>query len=487
MKKIFLTFSLLTAGYYQGYSFCGFYVASAGAKLFNKASSVIMVRDGNRTVLTMSNDFHGDVKHFAMVVPVPTVLEEKNIRTVNQKIFDQLDAYSGPRLVEYYDNNPCWQREYEDDAYDVSAAKAPRSNKSESIGIETKKDYKVTIEAKYTVGEYDILILSAKESSGLKLWLTDNGYKIPDEAEPILEPYIKSNLKFFIVKVNMDKFTASGYQTLRPLQIEYESPKFMLPIRLGMANSTGSQDLIVYALTNSGRVECTNYRTVKMPTGYNVPLDVQSNFGKFYKAIFKRQYKNEGKNSIFLEYAWNVTPSFNGVKCDPCVGPPPLTAELTEAGVNWLNGFSNKVFFTRLHVRYTKDKFPQDLQFQVTPNQENFQARYIITHPASGAFDCSEGQTYLRKLSSRRKNEVNQLYTLTGWNVENYKTYIYEYNHLLKGNNNWDEEEDESFWYVPVNNNDNRNKKIYMSLLLAIILIVLMTISSEKKEKSMKA
>ena len=29
----------------------------------------------------------------------------------------------------------------------------------------------VKIEAKYLVGEYDILILSAKESSGLKNWL----------------------------------------------------------------------------------------------------------------------------------------------------------------------------------------------------------------------------------------------------------------------------------------------------------------------------
>ena len=40
----------------------------------------------------------------------------------------------------------------------------------------------------------------------------------------------------------------------------------MLPIRLGMVNAKGSQELFVYALTRKGRVETTNYRTVKLPS-----------------------------------------------------------------------------------------------------------------------------------------------------------------------------------------------------------------------------
>jgi len=48
-------------------SFCGFYVASGDAKLFNKASQVALVRDGDRTVLTMANDFRGEPKEFAIV------------------------------------------------------------------------------------------------------------------------------------------------------------------------------------------------------------------------------------------------------------------------------------------------------------------------------------------------------------------------------------------------------------------------------------
>src|SRR5262249_17957308 len=54
-------------------AFCGFYVAKADTKLFNQASQVVLVRHDDKTVITMANDFKGDPKEFAIVVPVPTV------------------------------------------------------------------------------------------------------------------------------------------------------------------------------------------------------------------------------------------------------------------------------------------------------------------------------------------------------------------------------------------------------------------------------
>jgi len=41
--------------------------------LFNRGSQVVLARDGDRTILTMANDFKGDPKEFAVVIPVPTV------------------------------------------------------------------------------------------------------------------------------------------------------------------------------------------------------------------------------------------------------------------------------------------------------------------------------------------------------------------------------------------------------------------------------
>lgn len=421
MRTIIIAALLMAAR--QASAFCGFYVAKADATLFNDRSEIILVRDGQRTILTMSNDFKGDVKDFALVVPVPVVLRQEDIKVVQRHVFDALDAYSAPRLVEYYDENPCMQWRYA--AVQADEALAVPTMNMTVREAETAKDKGVTIEARYTVGEYDILILSATESVGLKDWLVENGYRIPQSAHEVLDPYIKSNLKFFVVKVNLKELKASGFSTLRPIQIRFDSHKFMLPIRLGMANSKGSQDMIVHAFTRTGRVECVNYRTVKAPTDRNIPLFVKERFGPFYRDLFARAHRREGRNAVFLEYAWTVTPSFNGMKCDPCVGPPPMPREFTEAGADWGQQGGN-TFYTRLHVRYSRDRFPQDLVFQVTPNTEHYQARYILTHPAQGDLSCTAGQDYLEDLYYRRGRELEELSALTGWNIEKQRGYVEE-------------------------------------------------------------
>ena len=414
-------------------SFCGFYVSKADGTLKNKTSQVILVRDGNKTVITMYNDFKGDTKDFAMVVPVPVVLRKDDIKVVDQSIFQKLNDYSAPRLVEYWDQNPCNEPEKMED----KMSSAPGLNEMVVTRLLKGKVAGVKIEAQYLIGEYDILILSAKESSGLKTWLNENGYKIPANAEEVLEPYIKSNLKFFVVKVNEKEKKKLNNNFLRPIQINFNSPKFMLPIRLGMANADGDQDLIVYAFTRKGRIECTNYRNTNITTDKNVPLFVQKNFGAFYSNLFTHQWNNEDKSVAFLEYAWNVTP-INQLKCDPCVGNPPTEQDLVQSGVWWLGGKdwsdysdvgneeetdngSKNVHFTRMHFRYNRKSFAQDLMFQVTPNTQNFQARYIITHPATGDFNCDAGKKYLQDLKQRRKKELIQLTVLTGTNINNWQ------------------------------------------------------------------
>jgi hypothetical protein len=405
-------------------AFCGFYVSKADGTLKNKTSQVIIVHDGDRTAITMFNDFKGNPKDFAMVVPVPVVLKQSDIKVIDQQLFTTLNEYSKPRLVEYYDRNPC-QIEIDKELQGNAPGLSIQDETRRSFGAPRKKDLGVKIEAKYLVGEYDILILSAKESSGLRTWLTDNGYKIPEGADEVLDPYIKSNLKFFVVKVNEEEKKKLPGDFLRPIQISFSSPKFMLPIRLGMANADGDQDMLVYAFSKKGRIECANYRTVSLPTGRNVPLFVQNNFQNFYANLFQHQWSGEGRSVAMLEYAWDLSPN-NYLKCDPCVAAVPSTRDLLQAGVWWVShgtdyqGYGDKdednsnVYFTRLHIRYNRRAFPQDLFFQETPDKENFQARYIITHSATGDLNCEAGKKYLEGLKDRRKDELETLSFLTG-------------------------------------------------------------------------
>jgi hypothetical protein len=385
-------------------AFCGFYVGKADTKLFNQASQVALVRERDHTVLTMANDFQGDLKEFALVVPVPTFIERRQIAVVDKVLLDHLDAFSAPRLVEYFDRDPCAPPPK------LAAAPAGFDNALRMKGGQADRRG-VTVEATYTVGEYDIVILSARESGGLESWLVENGYKIPTGAAPILGSYIKQGMRFFVAKVNLEEQAALGFTFLRPLQVSYDTPKFMLPIRLGTVNAKGPQDLFVFALTRTGRVETTNYRTVKLPTGMDLPLFVKAEFKDFYKAMFAEQVRREDMHAVFLEYAWNMS------WCDPCAADPLSKDQLRKLGVS-VDNDSQPTFVSRLHARYDAAHFPEDLVFQETSNQENFQGRYVLRHPFKGSAQCPEAKSYEGDLSTRREREAQNLAQLTGWKIE---------------------------------------------------------------------
>ena len=275
----------------------------------------------------MANDFKGDPKEFAIVIPVPTVLQKDQIHVGEKALLDHLDAYSSPRLVEYFDEDPCRMGALSEM---VAASPAPNARMQVSDGARAKS-LGVTIEAQYTVGEYDILILSAQQSGGLETWLRENDYRIPAGATSVLNSYIKQNMKFFVAKVNLQEQKKLGYSMLRPIQVAFESPKFMLPIRLGTVNADGPQELFIYALTRKGRVEATNYRTVKLPSNLDLPVYVKDRFGDFYKAMFAHQVAKENMSTIFTEYAWDMA------WCDPCAADPLSREELRSLGVFWLD------------------------------------------------------------------------------------------------------------------------------------------------------
>jgi hypothetical protein len=398
--------------------FCGFYVARADAKLFNTASQVVLVRDGDRTVLTMANDFQGNLKEFAVVIPVPTFVEREQIHVGEKALIDHLDAYSAPRMVEYFDENPC-RSMTRDSVGGVSGGIV--GGMIGGVGSQAKS-LGVRIEAQYTVGEYDILILSAEQSGGLEQWLRQNGYRIPAGASRVLGSYIRQNMRFFVARVNLEEQARTGSSYLRPLQVAYESPKFMLPIRLGMVNANGPQELFVYALTRKGRVETTNYRTVRLPSGMEIPEYVRSKFAGFYRAMFAEQVRRENMGAVFLEYAWDTG------WCDPCAADPLTDEELRKLGAFWKDGSTGSsarmgfgrtsdVFISRLHVRYDAAHFPEDLVFQETGDHANFQGRYVVRHAWTGGENCNAATEYHRVLGTRREREAQTLASLTGWDV----------------------------------------------------------------------
>jgi hypothetical protein len=258
---------------------------------------------------------------------------------------------------------------------------------------------------------------------------------VPAGAEATLGSYIKTGTKFFVAKVNLEEQAKTGRKYLRPLQMAFESSKFMLPIRLGTVNADGKQELFIFTLTRTGRVEPVNYRTVKLPSDETVPLFVKDQFGDFYRAMFERSTRRENENAVFLEYAWDMN------WCDPCAADPLSNDELRELGVYWVDGGGDwelrkpapgrpapmpspssmpqaaDVFVTRLHVSYDAAHFPEDLVFKTTGDRSNFQGRYIMQHPYKGDAKCEAADEYRKSLPERYEKEAQNLANLTGWDV----------------------------------------------------------------------
>jgi hypothetical protein len=411
---VIATLALIVALASPASAFCGFYVGKADAALFNEASQVILVRRDGRTVISMANDYRGDLTEFALVVPVPQVLERSQIHIGDRRIFERIDAYSAPRLAEYFDPDPC-RVGYPRSVGAMDAA-APANEARQALKRE--KTLGVTVEAAYTVGEYDIVMLSTKESDGLETWLHRNGYRIPRGASAALRPYVRQNMKFFVAKVNLAEQAKTGVAWLRPLQFAFESEKFMLPVRLGMLNARGVQDLVLYVLTPQGRVEATNYRTVKVPANVELPLFVRGEFATTYKSVFDAQAAREDHRAIFTEYFWDMS------GCDPCAADPLTPDELRQAGVFWAGAGTTgragrQVMLTRLHLRYTKETLPEDLVLHETADRENFQARFVLRHPWSGERDaCAAAAPYFDDVARRQEREAATLAALTGRDVD---------------------------------------------------------------------
>jgi uncharacterized protein (TIGR03382 family) len=381
------------------FAFCGFYVAGSGQQLTNDATQVVLMREGTRTVLSMQNDYKGPPDAFAMVVPVPVVLHEGDVKTLPKEVFQHIEAMGAPRLVEYWEQDPC-----QPDIVDEKTAMSGSGAMMMPAGGEGNgKDLGVKIEAKFTVGEYQIVILSAKDSTGLDTWLRNEKYNIPAGAEPLLRPYVESGMKFFVAKVDPTKVKfEDGHAALSPLRFHYDSETFELPIRLGLANSAGTQDLIVNILAPNQRYQVANYPNVMIPTNLDVKSSVKDHFGEFYAALFDRTLEKH-PGAVVTEYSWQAS------SCDPCPGPTIDQSELATLGADVLPSPTYDFVLTRLHARYGKD-LKDDLVFAAAPaiaggreflqqagqleqgvqssSINMFQGRYAIRHPWLGPVRC---------------------------------------------------------------------------------------------------
>lgn len=366
------------------HAFCGTYVGGAGASLTNVDSQVVLARDGTRTTLTLASDVSGDVEDFALLIPVPVVLGEGDVTTVDPGVLDRIDTYGAPRLVEYTcDSLHGWGDSgwYYDDGGrggcdlgcggwgDKDSSNDTAGGGWDSGGAE-EQWASVDVEAEYTVGAYDIVVLSAEEAGDLLGWLDDNGYAVSDDATEMIQDYLDQDVYFFAARVSLEA-TAQG-AFLEPLQFSYESEMVSLPIRLGTLNSEGSQDVVIHVIGDErdGRAGISNYPEIQLTDECMWAEEGAETFADFAGRQFDADFEAGGHGA-----AWAVEHSWGPQKCDPCTGAGPLDDyDLYAVG----SGFgADRAFFTRLRLRTTPEAAVEDLTLYFSGVDEWDQQRFI--------------------------------------------------------------------------------------------------------------
>ena len=146
---------------------------------------------------------------------------------------------------------------------------------------------------------------------------------------------------------------------LSPLRFSYEAAQLKLPVRLGLLNADGQQDLIVYVLHATSRFKAANYPNLFIPTNLEVSEEVRASFPEFYAELFDVTLSKHQGKGVVTEYSWDTG------SCDPCPEPPLEPSELASLGADALPAvadvvasgevppdFASNMTLTRLHVEF---------------------------------------------------------------------------------------------------------------------------------------
>lgn len=315
---------------------CGLYISSdEDAELLDEATQVVLMRDGTHTAMTIQSSYRGPARDFAMIIPVPHTIEEEDVWVVDTAAFERLTHFTIPHMVEHTAHTSCRGHMGSDGWSPVIMSR---------VGLfEQRADELVSVKARFSKSEYDLVTLESSDSTLLMEWLVTHGYTIPAQAKDVLKDYMDQGMQFLVARVAIERVNLNdeGRATLSPLHLSYRSEDFTLPIKLGLSNARGPQDLVVHIISKQGRFEVANHTTAIMPTNLLIQNHVRHQFDTFYDALLSH-VMTLFNASVMTEYA-SLWPSHDG-QCNPCrTGARPLSAELFGAlGVKELHHTINQ-------------------------------------------------------------------------------------------------------------------------------------------------
>src|SRR3954471_15066313 len=311
-------------------AFPGFLASKTKTEIKVNSTQVVLMKKGNATAVTVMSDYEGPLEPFAMVLVVPADVAADHVTTLKREYVDRLDSISAPRFHEYWEQDPCdpgpveqeWQRSMKANASSAFLGGGDMPQSTQKVAKELSLD----VQAKQKEGEYSFTLLGKDES--VAAWLKSKGYTAPAGAEQALQPYLQAGMRLVVAQVDTNRIELVGGDRaqLSPIRFWTEQPYGAIPDRVGLVNTGGKQELIVYVLDPEQRYESKNYKNAFPPTNVEVDFSVKERIGEFYAAL-QDIIEQKSPGAFLSEFAW---PS-DGCG-QPCATEPLAIAEMLSLG-----------------------------------------------------------------------------------------------------------------------------------------------------------
>ncbi len=335
-KQIFaaLVFLLGQAFAPSGHALPGFIAGAGDAPRHNNVTHVVLMKKGPTTVVTVWPDYEGALDRFALVLPVPSDVSARDVKTIKRDSVDHLDEITAPRFYDFWEMDPCepgepkqeWER-------DLSVKAGPDQLLGGGMpsfggGSAQEKELQLNMEPEFKSGEYSYGFVPKGKS--VASYLARKGLTAPKGAAEAADEYASRGMKILVAQVDANKVELAGARRalLSPIRFA-TSGQYTLPETLGLANSPGKQELIVYVLDPEQRYEVQGYGNVFPPTNVRVDGAVKERLGDFYAGVHDALLvKNPG--AFLVEYAWPAEKHCG----EPCPNAPMRIHELLTLGAD---------------------------------------------------------------------------------------------------------------------------------------------------------
>lgn len=174
------------------------------ASVYQNAERVIFTVNGDGTItIVLGISYEGEAEEFSWVFPVPSLPE---LDVAEMESLRVLEAATIPQME--YPPRPCNHLRL------TGGGGGGGGPDIMSAG---------------EVGPYDYTVLGGEDDpEALVTWLRENGYRVPEEIEPVIAAYVEEGMHFLAMRLRQDFST----EDIQPIVITYEAKQVVFPLRL---------------------------------------------------------------------------------------------------------------------------------------------------------------------------------------------------------------------------------------------------------------